>query len=88
MIIRLPLIPGYNDTLENAQATAGFLRGVGLTEINILPFHRLGASKYEQLGLTYDYAGNGLQSPEILSSVATVYRTQDITCYIGADTPF
>ena len=88
MIIRLPLIPDYNDTLENAQATAGFLSGVGLTEINILPFHRLGASKYEQLGLTYDYAGRRPISPEMLDSVAKVYRTQGITCYVGADTPF
>ncbi len=88
MIIRLPLIPGYNDTLENAQATARFLSGVGLTEINILPFHRLGASKYEQLGLTFDYAERRPSSPEMLDSVAKVYRTQGITCYVGADTPF
>ncbi len=88
MIIRSPLIPGYNDTAENAQATASFLTQVGLTEINVLPFHRLGASKYEQLGMPYDYAGQGLQSPTILESLAQVYRAQGITCYVGAETPF
>ena len=88
MIIRFPLVPGYNDMAENAKATAGFLTQVGVTEINFLPFHRLGASKYDQLGLTYDCAGHGLQSRDILESVAEIYRTQGINCYIGADTPF
>jgi pyruvate formate lyase activating enzyme len=54
MIIRTPIIPGYNDTAENAKATAHFLTEIGLKEINLLPFHRLGASKYVQLGITYE----------------------------------
>ncbi len=87
-IIRVPIIPGYNDTAENAQATADFLTQVGLHEINLLPFHRLGASKYQQLGLTYEYADYAAQSPEPLESLAQVYRTQGITCYLGWETPF
>lgn len=88
MIIRSPLIPAYNDTAENAQATAAFLTQVGLAEINVLPFHAWGASKYEQLGLMYEYAEHGPQSPSIPESVAHTYRTRGITCYVGADTPF
>ncbi len=88
MIIRTPVIPGYNDTLENAQATAAFLKQVGAQEINLLPFHRLGASKYEQLGMTYEYAGQAALSAESLEPLGNVYRQQGISCYVGPDTPF
>lgn len=43
IIIRVPIIAGYNDTAENAQATADFLTQAGLREINLLPFQRLAA---------------------------------------------
>lgn len=88
LILRVPVIPGYNDTVENAQATASFLREVGVREINLLPFHRMGASKYEQLGLVYEYAGQAAQSAESLEPLGEVYRRQGISCYLGADTPF
>jgi pyruvate formate lyase activating enzyme len=61
---------------------------VGLYEINLLPFHRLGASKYEQLGLAYRYLEQAALAPETLEPLAHVYRKQGITCYLGSDTPF
>ncbi len=88
MIIRTPIIPGYNDTAENAKCTASFLKEIGLKEINLLPFHRLGASKYEQLGIAYAYAQQSALPPEMLEPLAEVYRTQSIRCYLGSDTPF
>lgn len=45
LIIRTPLIEGYNDSTENLIAQAEFLNSIDLREINILPFHRLGESK-------------------------------------------
>ncbi len=88
MIVRVPVIPGYNDGLQNAQATAGFLKEVGAREINLLPFHRLGASKYEQLGMPYEYAEHAALSAEDLEPLANAYRQQGISCYLGSDTPF
>ncbi len=88
MIIRTPIIPGYNDTAENAKCTASFLQEIGLNEINLLPFHRFGASKYEQLGLAYAYARQSALTREALEPLAQVYRTQGIRCYLGPDTPF
>lgn len=88
MIVRTPIIPGYNDTVENASSTAHFLRDVGLDEINLLPFHRLGASKYEQLGITYEYAEQVSLGVETLEPLAQVYRAEGIRCYLGWNTPF
>lgn len=88
MVIRMPIVPGFNDTLENANATAKFLREVGVGEINLLPFHRMGASKYEQLGLSYDYAEQPALAQEDLAHLTAVFNDYQISCYIGANTPF
>ncbi len=87
-VIRVPVIPGFNDMVENMEATARFVKEVGLSEINLLPFHRLGASKYTQLGLTYDYAETAIQPVENLDLLAAACVNQGVSCYLGADTPF
>jgi pyruvate formate lyase activating enzyme len=88
VVIRMAVIPGFNDTMENAQATAEFMNQTGLKEMNLLPFHRLGASKYEQLGICYGYAEQAAMSPESLEPITAVFRGKGITCYLGPDTPF
>ncbi len=49
--ISLPLIAGVNDSEENMRKTTEFAASLGIEYIDVLPFHRLGASKYEYLGL-------------------------------------
>jgi pyruvate formate lyase activating enzyme len=88
MVMRMPVVPGFNDTVANAEATAGFLAEVGLSEINLLPFHRLGTSKYEQLGMSYEYAEEAAMSQASLETLAVVYRDRGITCHLSANTPF
>ncbi len=88
IIIRVPIIPDYNDTTDNARATAEFLTHAGLNEINLLPFHRLATSKYEQLGLPYKYQYRAAEDPAPLQSLADVYRKYGVTCHLGSDTPF
>lgn len=53
IIIRVPLIPGYNDDEKNIKATGRFMKLWGLDRVDILPYHRLGASKYHALGQEY-----------------------------------
>jgi pyruvate formate lyase activating enzyme len=51
VIARTPIIPGYNDSDENIHAMGKFLAEKIPTcvEVNLLPYHRLGESKTEQL---------------------------------------
>lgn len=88
LVLRMPVVPGFNDDVANAVATAGFLTEIGQSEINLLPFHRLGASKYEQLGMTYEYAEKTCPAQESLESLISIYRQQGIICHLGANTPF
>ncbi len=52
-IIRVPLIPGVNDGRE-FDAIANYVAAWrNFRELHILPYHSVGASKYDQLGLAY-----------------------------------
>jgi pyruvate formate lyase activating enzyme len=53
VIIRIPVIPGCNDSLENIEATARFVAELGFEQIELIPYHRLGVSKYAQYGMIY-----------------------------------
>lgn len=88
LIVRMPVVPGFNDSIENAQATAEFMNACGLREINLLPFHRLGASKYEQLGSRYEFQEMPATNPADLESITAVYRERGLACYLGSETPF
>lgn len=88
LLLRMPVIPGFNDTTENAQATASFMKECGLNEINLLPFHRLGASKHQQLGLQYGYENLPATKPEALNPLAEIYKAEGLKCYLGSNTPF
>jgi len=52
--VRTPLIPGFNDTEENIEMLGAFMANAGLQEIELMPQHAYGKSKYQALGLRYD----------------------------------
>lgn len=88
LVVRMPVIRGFNDDLENARQTAGFLRELGLAEINLLPFHRMGESKWRQVGEEYDYALDDATSEEVMAGIQAEFLDRGILCYVGSDTPF
>jgi pyruvate formate lyase activating enzyme len=57
ILVRRPLVPGFNDDIEELEALGRFLEshrpGVAL---ELLPYHRLGESKFERLGRSYELA--------------------------------
>lgn len=53
MVFRLPLIGGVNTDRENIEAVAHFAHETGVYEVHLLPYHRLGESKYRKLGKEY-----------------------------------
>lgn len=57
VIVRIPIVPGLTDSVENIRKTARFVAGLGLRQIELVPYHRLGVSKYAQYGLVYPLAG-------------------------------
>lgn len=88
LILRMPVIRDYNDSDENIMMLAEFMKKIGLYEINILPFHRLGDSKWTQLGMTYKYRDEKPTSPEVMDHIQEYFLEQRIACYKGHETPF
>jgi pyruvate formate lyase activating enzyme len=88
MIIRMTIIPGYNDSSEKITATAKFIKKIGLEEVNILPLHHLGSSKYELLGKEYSYHDIIVPNLEKMEEIKRIFTAYSIKCYIGSLTPF
>ena len=54
LIIRVPTIPTFNATPEEIRAIAAFADSLPhVTELHLLPYHRLGSDKYAGLGRNY-----------------------------------
>ena len=54
IIARTPVIPGYNDSVENIIGISEFISRVsGIIEYELLAYHNLGESKYRSLGRSY-----------------------------------
>jgi len=63
LVVRVPVVPGHNDSHENFAAMAGFLGGLeGVEAVELLPYHNMGSPKYMALGREYPL--EGLRSPE------------------------
>ena len=57
LVIRVPVIPGFNDTPAEIAAIARFADALpGVHELHLLPYHRLGTDKYAGLGREYTLA--------------------------------
>lgn len=55
IVIRIPLIPGVNDSKEEFSAIIDFVEQLdGIEYVHILPFHQLGQSKYEMIRQNYE----------------------------------
>lgn len=74
VIIRVPVIPGYNDTVENMDAMGRFIKEELPTclEVNLLPFHNMGESKLIQLEELSDFSSRTPDEEEMALLRATV----------------
>lgn len=83
--IRVPVIPGFNDTEEEIRQIAAYTATLpNVKRIHLLPYHRLGQDKYT--GLNREYLMGDVKPPtnehmEKLLKVAEM--TSGIECQIG-----
>ena len=53
LIIRMPLVPGINDHHDHLRLMAVTLKENGINELELIPYHSLGANKYRGLNMEY-----------------------------------
>lgn len=90
-ILRIPIIPGFNDNIDNIKATADFIDEKLETKpivLQLLSFMRLGEEKYASLGRPYLMEDVDLDRgmfQEMISSFANYFNERGITCSIGTE---
>ena len=84
LIIRTPVVPGFNDTAEEIRAISKFAATLpGVKEHHLLPYHRLGQDKYA--GLDRNYALKGIEPPsaERMAYLLSVAEESGLAVQIG-----
>ena len=89
LVIRLPLVEGYNDDQVNIENIAKYLKinVPTLSHVEILPFHNFGEGKYNQLDMTYQLKGRPNATKEAFSHLGANIRDQGITVEIQQSQP-
>jgi len=84
LIIRTPVIPGFNDTAEEIRAISRFAATLdGVKEHHLLPYHRLGSDKYAGLGRNYALKEIEPPTQERMEYLLEVARESGLHCQIG-----
>jgi pyruvate formate lyase activating enzyme len=84
LIIRTPVVPGFNDTKEEIAAIASFASSLpGVLEHHLLPYHRLGSDKYKGLGRYYSLSEINPPSKEKMNYLLSVAEEYGLKCQIG-----
>lgn len=84
LIIRVPVIPTFNDTREEIREIAAFASSLpGVKELHLLPYHRLGQDKYAGLGREYTLSHIEPLSQEHMEELLKTAKTSGLLCQIG-----
>jgi len=82
--IRIPIIPGINDAKKDiVNASMFFSTLKNITWVELLPYHRLGESKYSRLGEEYKLEGLQTPSKEHLNEIAEWIRSYGLEVHVG-----
>ncbi len=79
MWIRHVLVPEHSDFDEDLEALSIFIDSLGdiVQNVEILPYHKLGVYKYEELGIPYRLEGIETPSPERVANANRILKTHE-----------
>ncbi|WP_406164754.1 pyruvate formate-lyase-activating protein [Streptomyces sp. NBC_00996] len=73
--IRYVLVPGWTDDPEAVDGLGAFLAGLGnVDRVDVLPFHKLGAHKYDALDIPFPLHDTPVPGPELTERVREQFR--------------
>ncbi|MDX2545108.1 pyruvate formate-lyase-activating protein [Streptomyces sp. WI04-05B] len=82
MWIRYVLVPGWTDDPEAVDGLARFVAGLGhVDRVDVLPFHKLGAAKYEALAIPFPLRDTPAPDPALTERVREQFREQGVAAH-------
>ncbi len=82
--IRVPIVPGINDSAVQLEALARFASSIpGVQRVNLLPYHRAGAEKSRRLGLPNTFEETRQPSAVQMEEYADKFRSFGLQASAG-----
>ena len=79
--IRVPLIPGFNDTAEEFAGILDAAAGLkNLEKVQVLPYHKFGVAKYERVGQGYSLSELENPAPEVVAGLLAQAERTHVPC--------
>jgi pyruvate formate lyase activating enzyme len=76
--IRIPLIPGYNDSDSHLEELARLAEEISAEKVSLLGFHHWGKSKYRALGREYPYDEDDILPQERLNAAKQILEAHGV----------
>ncbi len=81
IVLRIPVIPDFNNSLEDAEQFACLFNQLKIDKVQLLPFHQFGENKYKLLNRTYAMTDVKALHPEDLKDYQAIFIKHNINCY-------
>ena len=81
VIARIPVIHDFN--LDELETILRFVSDLGINEVHLLPFHRMGEGKYRQMQVEYQYKDCESMPKSILEEYIEIGRKYGLLVKIG-----
>lgn len=65
-VVRIPVIPNFNHDTASMKGIFQLIKGYGIKEVQLLPYHSLGKAKYQQLQIPYPLDVGDLKDKDLL----------------------
>ncbi len=83
IIVRTPVIPGFNDSPEEIRKIARLVKRFGINELHLLPYHRYGQGKYRLMGRTYSFQGPHQVAAERMLALQNAASCEGLKVQVG-----
>ena len=81
ILCRIPVIPHFNNSLEDALGFVTLLQSLNINKVQLLPFHQFGERKYELLNRQYQYKNVKALYKEDLKNYQQIFLDHNIHCF-------
>lgn len=77
--LRFVLVPGLTDDRQNVEKLADFVAGLkNIEKVEVLPFHKMGEYKWQQLGYDYQLKDTQPPTPESIQQTLDIFRSRGL----------